>query len=266
MAERKLKVEDYMIREVVHVPLNYTVKQTVDLLVSNEFHGMPVTKDGRLMGFITAKELLRFYHTPDQPIAEIIRKGTVTVNPKMDLDDAARILFRYGLRNVPVINDSGTLLGIISNLDIVRSHIERATPNKVAIIKNFLETKHGVSIMVRRRIVPVETLRPTQNEVYADELLGRMEEIRRGLVEPIIVIQKNDHYILVDGHHRALASKQMGVRQFSAFVLEPSRDVELGMERSAEDMGLRTLDDVKIIEGSHHPLVEITTRLLKDER
>ncbi len=126
------------------------------------------------------------------PISDIIRKGTVTVNPKMDLDDAARILFRYGLRNVPVINESGTLLGIISNLDIVRSHIEEL-PNKDGHDQNFLETKHGVSrIVVRRRIVPVESLRPTQKEVYADELLGRKEEIKRGLVEPIIVIQNND--------------------------------------------------------------------------
>jgi len=266
MAERKPRVEDYMIREVAYVPVTYTVKQAVDALIASEFHGMPVTEDGRLVGFITAKELLRHYGTPDRPISEIIRKGTVTVNPKMDLDDVARILFRYGLRNVPVIDENGMLLGIISNLDIVRSHIERATPNKVAMIKNFLEAKHGISIMVRRRIVPVEALRPTQKEVYADELLGRKEEIKRGLVEPIIVIQKNDHYLLVDGHHRALASKQMGVKQFSAFVLEPSRDVELGMERSAEEMGLRTLDDVKIIEGAHHPLVEITTRLLKSEQ
>ncbi len=253
-----------MIREVVQIPLNYTVKQAVGLLISSEFHGMPVTENGRLVGFITAKELLRTYQTPDNPIKDIIRQGTVTVNPKMDINDAARILFRYGLRNVPVINDDGTLLGIISNLDIVRSHIERATPNKVAMIKGFLETKHGVSIIVRRKIVPVESLRPTQKEVYADELLGRKEEIKRGLVEPIIVIQKNDHFILVDGHHRALASKQMGVRQFSAFVLEPSREVELGLEHSAEEQGLHTLDDVMIIDGSHHPLVEITTRLLKD--
>jgi IMP dehydrogenase len=84
-------------------------------------------------------------------------------------------------------------------------------------------------------------------------------------VEPIIVVQKSDHYLLVDGHHRVLGAKQMGVKQFSAVVLEPDRDVELGMERTAREYGLRTLDDVKIIDGSHHPLVEITTRLMKDE-
>jgi len=64
MAERKPRVEDYMIREVVHVPVTYTVKQAVDALIASEFHGMPVTEDGRLVGFITAKELLRHYGTP----------------------------------------------------------------------------------------------------------------------------------------------------------------------------------------------------------
>jgi hypothetical protein len=37
------------------------------------------------------------------------------------------------------------------------------------------------------------------------------------------------------------------------------------MEKTAREHGLNTLDDVKIIDASHHPLVEITTRLLKDE-
>jgi len=265
MEDRKLKVEDYMIRDVVSFPGELTVSEAIDKLIHTEFHGMPVTDRGKLIGFVTAKELLRNIDRPKAKIRDIIRKGTYSVNPEMDLDDVARILFRYGLRNVPVINEHGILIGIISNLDVVRSHIERATPNKVLMIKTFLEKKHGITIAVKRRVIPIEELRPTQHEVFADELLGRQEEIKRGLVEPIIVIQKHDHYLLVDGHHRILAAKQMGVKQFSAVILEPDRDLELGMERSARERGLRTLDDVKIIDGSHHPLVEITTRLLKEE-
>jgi len=265
MDDRKLKVEDYMIRDVISIPGEFTVQQAVDKVIHTEFHGLPVTDRGRLIGFVTAKELLRNINRPDAKIRTIIRKGTYSVSPDMDLDDAARVLFRYGLRNVPVINDKGMLIGIISNLDVVRSHIERATPNKVLMVKTFLEKKHGISIVVKRRVIPIEELRPTQWEVFADELLGRQEEIKRGLVEPIIVVQKRDYYLLVDGHHRVLAAKQMGVKQFSAVVLQPDRDVELGMEKTAKEHGLKTLDDVKIIDGSHHPLVEITTRLLKDE-
>ena len=153
--------------------------------------GCRSARTAKLIGFITAKELLRNAHQPDACVLDIIRRARTLSLPKMDLDDAARILFRYGLSNVPVVDEEGNLIGIISNLDIVRSHIERATPNKVAMVKSFLETKHGITIMVQAQIVPVEVLRPTQHEVFADELLGRMEEIKRGLVEPLIVVQKN---------------------------------------------------------------------------
>ncbi len=264
LEDRKLKVEDYMIHEVVSIPGDFTVQEAIDKLIHTEFHGMPVTQNGRLIGFVTAKELLRNSSRPQAKIKDIIRKGTYSVSPDMDLDDAARILFRYGLRNIPVIDEHNIVIGILSNVDVVRSHIERATPNKVLMVKTFLEKKNGISITVKRRVIPIDELRPTQSEVFADELIGRMEEIKRGLVEPIIVVQKSDHYLLVDGHHRILAAKQMGVQQFSAVVLEPDREVELGLERSAREMGLQTLDDVKIIDKSHHPLVEITTRLLKE--
>ena len=48
-------------------------------------------------------------------------------------------------------------------------------------------------------------------------------------------------------------------------VRQPDRDIDLGLERSAKEMGITSLDDVKIIQGSHHPLVQVYTRLLKDE-
>ncbi|HUL38853.1 MAG TPA: CBS domain-containing protein, partial [Methanomassiliicoccales archaeon] len=109
MDDRKLKVEDYMIRDVISIPGEFTVQQAVDKVIHTEFHGLPVTDRGRLIGFVTAKELLRNINRPDAKIRTIIRKGTYSVSPDMDLDDAARVLFRYGLRNVPVINDKGML-------------------------------------------------------------------------------------------------------------------------------------------------------------
>ena len=261
----KLKVSDYMVREVVSIPPEYTVEQARQKLINTEFHGLPVAEGNHIIGFVTAKELLRAMDRPEVKVRDIIRIGTISVSPEMDIDDAFRVLFRYGLRNVPVIDENGTAVGMLSNIDIIRSAIEKATPNKINMLKTFLEKKHGIRIIVKRRIVPIDSLRPTQHEVYADELRGRQYEIKRGLVEPLIVIQKNSHYVLVDGHHRVLAARNMGVRQFQAFVLEPDREVELGMEKSAEELGVKTLDDVKVIEGAHHPLVQVATRLLKDE-
>jgi IMP dehydrogenase len=262
--EKKILVEDYMVRDIVTIPPDFTVEEATEKLISTQFHGLPVADDGHLSGFITAKELLRAASNPNSRVKDIIRQGTITVSPTMSIDDATRVLFRYGLRNLPVVDERGKLVGMISNIDVVRSHIEKATPNKVLMVKTFLETKNQVRIHVKRKVVPIEDLRPTQHEIYADELRGRQHEIKRGLVEPIIVVQKNSHCVLVDGHHRILAARDMGVKQFSAFVLEPEVEIELGMEKSAEERGLRTLDDVNIIEGSRHPFVEITTRLLRE--
>ena len=262
----KLKVSNYMVRDVVSIPPDYTVEQARRKLIETEFHGLPVAENGHIIGFVTAKELLRAIDRPREKVRDIIKIGTITVSPDMDIDDASRVLFRYGLRNVPVVDENGLAVGMLSNIDIIRSHIEKATPNKINMLKTFLEKKHGVTITIKRRVIPIEMIRPTQHEVFADELRGRQYEIKRGLVEPLIVIQKNNHYVLVDGHHRVLAARDMGVRQFQAFVLEPDRDIDLGMERSADELGVHTLDDVKIIQSSHHPLVQVYTRLLKDEK
>src|SRR5665647_3800339 len=50
MAERKLRVEDYMVRDVIEIPGGYTVAQTTAKLISTEFHGLPVTEGGHLIG------------------------------------------------------------------------------------------------------------------------------------------------------------------------------------------------------------------------
>ncbi len=263
---KKPVVADYMVRDVVSVEPNLTVYDCSKVLINTPFHGLPVAENGYLLGFITAKELLRNTHRPKAKIREIMRMGTVCANPSMSLDDATRVLFRYSIRNLPVVDENMKLIGIISNVDIVRSHIERTKPHKVHMLKNFLEKQHGLRVVITDGKVPISELRPTQKEVFRDELIGRKHEIRRGLIEPLIVIKRRTHYLLVDGHHRALAAKEMGKLDFQAIILEPDcLDITLGMEKTADQWGLHNLDDVAIIEGSKHPFVEITTRLLGQE-
>ncbi len=264
--KKKPTVADYMVTDVASVEPTLTVYDCSKELINTPYHGLPVTEKGILLGFITAKELLRNTHRPKAKIREVMRMGTVSANPSMSLDDATRVLFRYSIRNLPIVDDRMRLIGIISNVDIVRSHIERTKPNKVRMLKSFLEKQHGLRVTMSEGDVRISELRPTQKEVFRDELIGRQHEINRGLIEPLIVVKRRSHHLLVDGHHRALAAKQMGMRDFSAIILEPDTyDVPLGMEKTAEQWGIRTLEDITVIEGSKHPFVEITTRLLGQE-
>ncbi len=264
-----ISVKDYMVLEVEHIPATTSVGEAIRRLMRSRHHGFPVTDDrGRLVGFVSAKELLRHAADSTIPLGQIIRPGTYTATPETALDDAARVMFRFGLRDLPIVDAGGRLCGILSNLDIVRSHFERASPAKADTLKRLLAERYNLPFSFHRGLVPIDRLTPTQWKVYEDELEGRRYELERGFAEPVLVVQKGDSWILVDGHHRALAAREMGLTQLQAFVLTCDRPDEFarqltGFERVAEEHHLRTVLDVEIDRSAHHPLVEVTTQLLR---
>ncbi|MBQ7978292.1 MAG: CBS domain-containing protein [Candidatus Methanomethylophilaceae archaeon] len=266
MPEEKALVGEYMVRNVQTVDPNMTVKQTVDQVIASEFHGFPVAENGYLLGFITAKELLRYMDQPNAKIRNVMKKGTFCAIPSMSISDATRILFRYGLRNLPVVDEDRKLIGIISNLDIVRSQIEKSRPNKVMTVKRFLEQTNDIKLKVENKEIEIDRIIPTQKEIFMDELVGRQYELKRGMIEPLIVVERRNGYVVVDGHHRIMAAKKMGMKTYKAIVLVPNDySVTLGLEKTAERWGLKTLDDVNIIEGTKHPFMEVTMMLLPSE-
>ena len=263
------RVRDYMVLEVEHLPSSTPIAEAIRRLTRSRHHGLPVTdSEGRLVGFVSAKELLRHAYDREMPLAQIIRPGTYTANPETALDDAARIMFRYGLRDLPIIDGQGRLCGLLANLDVVRSHFERASPLKADTLKRLLAERYGLEFSIRRGLVPIDRLTPTQWKVFEDELEGRRYELERGFAEPVLVLQKGDVWLLVDGHHRALAAQEMGLAQLQAFVLTCDRPEEFaaketGFERVAAEHHLRSIADIEIDRSSHHPLVEVTTQLLR---
>ncbi|MFY9717719.1 MAG: CBS domain-containing protein [Thermoplasmata archaeon] len=264
-----VRVRDYMVLEVEHFRATTTVGEAIERLTRSRHHGFPVTDaGGTLVGFVSAKELLRHADDRETPLSKVIRPGTYTASPETGLDDAARIMFRFGLRDLPIIDERGKLCGVLSNLDIVRSHFERASPVKADMLKRLLTERYGAAFSFHRGLVPIDRLTPTQWKVFEDELEGRRYELERGFAEPVLVVQKGETWLLVDGHHRALAAREMGLAQLQAFILTCDRPEEFarqetGFERVAAEHGLRTVSDIEIDRAAHHPLIEVTTQLLR---
>lgn len=264
-----VRVRDYMVLEVEHLNQTATIREAIARLSRSRHHGLPVTDaQGRLVGFVSAKELLRHSSEGETPLARIIRPGTYTAYPDTGLDDAARIMFRFGLRDLPIIDEAGRLCGILSNLDVVRSHFERASPAKADTLKHLLSERYGLPFSFHRGLVPIDRLTPTQWKVFEDELEGRRYELERGFAEPVLVLEKGTVWILVDGHHRALAAREMGLTQLQAFVLTCDRPEEFarqetGFERLAREHHLASVGDIEIDRSSHHPLIEVTTQLIR---
>ncbi len=255
----KLRVADYMTKNVITLSPEDTVEDAINLIEKTGHDGFPVVDENRrLIGYVSSIDLLR--KDPNTKIKDVMSKELYVAREFMDLKDAARVMFRTGHSKLPVVDEEGRLVGIITNADVIRSQIERASPEKVEKLKRTLEKIHGVRITVGRDKVEIDRLIPTQTKVYADELKGRIHELRKGLAEPIVVIKKDNRLYLVDGHHRAVAALRIGVKELDAYILNVPENVELGIEKLVRKKGIKSLKDVEVIENVHHPLVEITFR------
>ena len=179
MDTEKATVRDYMTKDVFTVKYDTLNNDVIKLMKQTKHDGYPVVD-------IVARE-------------------------DMHINDASRVMFRHGISRLPVVDKARHVKGIMTNTDIVRSHIERSTPTKVNAFKETMEKLYDIETTLTREQVPVEKIRPTQDRVYADELQGRTYELEKGLAEPTIVVKSGERYILVDGHHRAVASVKLGL-------------------------------------------------------
>jgi IMP dehydrogenase len=257
----KKRVRNYMTYDVVSVDIAGSAKDVIDKIQKTSHDGFPVVDGNTVVGYVSARDLL--FIRPDTPVREVMSNRLIVADPEMDINDAARVIFRSGIQKLPVVDEKSRLLGIISNSDVIRSQIEHVSPEKVFNFISTLKKLYGVDPTLDRGNVPVKDLLPTQSKIYEDELEGRMYEIKKGLAEPIIVVRRPGRIILVDGHHRAVAAKRMGITALDAYIIDIKEDIELGMERTAHAMNLKNLDDIQILDYARHPLVAITHRLVK---
>jgi magnesium transporter len=89
----------------------------------SEVEGDPVEAEGRLAGVVTLKNLL--LAAADAPIASLAdEEDVVSVNAAESAEEAAERLAHYGVLALPVVDDAGRLLGIIT----VDDALERLVP------------------------------------------------------------------------------------------------------------------------------------------
>lgn len=260
------KVKDYMTRNVITVTSDMPIQEIKDIIKKTGHDGFPVEEDSCIVGMITASDLLIRDVTPT--VEGMMSEDIVIANEELTLSDASRVMFRMGISRLPVTNEDGKVLGIITNTDIIRSHIERSTPEKVNQFRSSLEGIYtGLKTTLTREKLSIDSLIPTQGKVYGDELEGRTYEIERGLAEPILTVEiPNKKYLVVDGHHRLVASDKKGAKEIDAYVIHMNKDIKLGIQSTAEVNGIYSIDDIDIIFDDHHPLIQIITGQRKTKK
>jgi CBS domain-containing protein len=111
-----VQVKDVMVRDVAYVKIPGHRDTVLKTLQKRRVSGVPVLKNGRVVGMITRSDLLR--NREEDQIALLMTRNPFVVNPDSTVVEASRLLLEHGIRRLPVVED-GSLVGIITVADVV---------------------------------------------------------------------------------------------------------------------------------------------------
>ena len=127
-------VETWMSRPVITVDADDSMRTAIKRLQEHHIRMLPVMEKGKLAGVVSDRDLKRasasdantleghelVYLISKIKVKEIMTLDPITVPPYSTLEETARILLENKISGVPVVNDQGAVLGIITRDDLLK--------------------------------------------------------------------------------------------------------------------------------------------------
>jgi CBS domain-containing protein len=136
-----LKVRDVMVREVITVDENSSVKEAVEVMNEFQIGSLIVLEKGKAKGIVTERDFLRRViaeakDVMNTKVKEIMTTPLVVVEPSTDLEEAVKLMFQNKIKKLAVV-DANKLVGIVTLTDIAR-----VQPQMIRMLKQ-LTTKQA---------------------------------------------------------------------------------------------------------------------------
>ena len=120
-----------MTKDFVSVRKNFSVYYAIETLraiapdAETIYYVYVTDSNDRLVGVISLRELI--ISSPNKPIESIMNENLITVNVHDDQEDVAKVVSKYDLLAIPVVDDDNVLRGIITIDDVLDILEEEAT-------------------------------------------------------------------------------------------------------------------------------------------
>lgn len=120
---RVKKTESFVVTDPITLTVHDTVGKARRLVEETGTGGILILNGGtQLAGIVTTRDLL-FEHNDRKLVTEVMRREVVTAPADTTLAEAEKILHKYRIEKLPLVDDQGRVAGLITLKDIMK--IER---------------------------------------------------------------------------------------------------------------------------------------------
>ncbi len=140
---RVKRAESGMIYDPITISKDHTVGDALALMHENKIGGIPVVDaDNKLIGIVTNRDL-RFQPDSERPIEQVMTRERIVTTHNTELKNAAEVLLQNKIEKLPVVDDEGHLIGLITYRDITKL---QDNPNACKDAKGRLRVAAGIGI------------------------------------------------------------------------------------------------------------------------
>jgi acetoin utilization protein AcuB len=128
-------IEQIMTKSVVTVTLDHTLRLVKHIFENAKFHHLLVVEKGELYGVISDRDLLKSISpfigtvqetvhdkfTLNKKVHQIMSRKPITLTPSADVHEAISLFNQHSISCIPIVNEAGVPVGIVSWRDILRT-------------------------------------------------------------------------------------------------------------------------------------------------
>lgn len=120
-----LRIIDIAVRDVKTIEEDEPVVKAADLMCQHNIGCLVVVKEGRPVGIVTERDLLRKVLVPcldprATKVSRVMSKPLITGDPDMDVVYAAKFMISRDIKRLPIV-EGGRLVGIVTLTDLLRA-------------------------------------------------------------------------------------------------------------------------------------------------
>jgi CBS domain-containing protein len=123
-----MKIREIMIKHVITVDSDYTVKHAVNIMNRVGIGSVIVLEEGRVVGILTERDILKrvvaLAKDPEKTfVQDVMSMPVFVVDPDVTLEEAIKLMFKHRIKKLPVMENhcgKDKLVGLVTLTDIAR--------------------------------------------------------------------------------------------------------------------------------------------------